>query len=72
LVNLNPAEARTVVVQGGAYGEHQFSRVQCEGKDFALDSSALAFALAPGAGSRITLRMRRYANPPTFAFPWDR
>jgi hypothetical protein len=72
LVNLNPVEARTVVVQGGAYAEHQFVGAQCEGKDFALDSSAAAFALAPGAGSRLTLRMRRYANPPTFAFPWDR
>ncbi len=26
--------------------------------------------LAPGAGNRLTITMRRYANPPTFAFPW--
>ena len=26
--------------------------------------------LAPGAGGRLTLRMRRYAERPTFAFPW--
>jgi hypothetical protein len=72
LVNLNPVEARSVVVQGGAYAEHQFTGVQCAGRDFTLDASSATFMLSPGAGSRIKLQMRRYANPPTFAFPWDR
>ncbi|MBI2506323.1 MAG: hypothetical protein HYW07_24170 [Candidatus Latescibacteria bacterium] len=72
LVNLNPVEARTVVVQGGAYAEHQFLDAQCEGRDFTLDADSATFMLSPGAGSRIKLRMRRYANAPTFAFPWDR
>ena len=26
--------------------------------------------LAPGAGARLTLRMKRYANQPTLALPW--
>lgn len=72
LVNLNPVEARTVVVQGGAYAEHQLISAECGGKDFPLDADSATFMLSPGAGSRIKLRMRRYANPPTFAFPWDR
>ncbi|MCC7261852.1 MAG: hypothetical protein IT369_04930 [Candidatus Latescibacteria bacterium] len=72
LVNLNPVEARTVVVQGGAYGEHQLTGAECEGQDFTLDAAAATFMLSPGAGSRIKLRMQRYANPPDFAFPWDR
>jgi hypothetical protein len=28
--------------------------------------------LEPGAGARLEFRMARYANKPTFAFPWDR
>ena len=28
--------------------------------------------LAPGAGRRLVIRTRRYANQPTLAFPWDR
>jgi len=71
LVNLSPVEARRVVVQAGAYAEHQFTGIECEGKDFTIDASQATFMLSPGAGSRIKLRMRRYANPPTFAFPWD-
>lgn len=72
LINLNPVEARTVVVQGGAYGEHQLLAAECEGRGFPLDAPAATFTLSPGAGSRIRLQMRRYANPPTFTFPWDR
>jgi hypothetical protein len=30
LVNLDPVEARTVIVQGGAYAEHQLTRVRSE------------------------------------------
>lgn len=72
LVNTNPVEARRVVVQGGAYAEHQFLSAECGGQVFPIDRSAAAFHLAPGAGSRVTLKMRRYVNPPTFAFPWER
>src|SRR5262245_60735054 len=32
LINLNPTNARTVVVQGGAYGEHQIDSVEWEGQ----------------------------------------
>ena len=32
LVNLNQASARTVVVQGGAYGEHRIESVQSNGR----------------------------------------
>ena len=28
--------------------------------------------LAPGAGATLMLAMKRYANPPTAKFPWDR
>ncbi|MDQ3701787.1 MAG: hypothetical protein M3442_12830 [Chloroflexota bacterium] len=71
LVNLSPLDARTVVVQGGAYAEHQVQRVRSEsGADTPVDHSHFVVHLAPGAGERLTLTLRRYANRPTLAQPW--
>ncbi|MCC6444763.1 MAG: hypothetical protein IT210_15050 [Armatimonadetes bacterium] len=72
LVNLDPVEARTVAVQGGAYGEHQWTGIEAEGQRLSAGEPFFNVRLAPGAGSRLTLSMNRYANPPTFIFPWDR
>jgi hypothetical protein len=66
LVNLDPVEEKVVVVQGGAYAEHQITRVQST----AVDHSHFTVRMAPGAGTRLTLAIKRYMNQPTFAFPW--
>ena len=70
-VNISPSEARSVIVQGGAYGEHQIVAVS-DGKD-ARRSMRPSFPLrlAPGAGARLTIRMKRFANDPTLSFPWE-
>jgi hypothetical protein len=72
LVNLNPVEAREVVVQAGGYGEHRFEEVSVGGKAIRCGGPVLTVRLEPGAGSRLECRMTRFANRPTFAFPWDR
>lgn len=73
LVNINQVAARTVTVQGGAYAEHQIlSAAVGEGGATPVDSSAFTLRLAPGAGARLTLKMKRYTNAPTLSFPWDR
>jgi hypothetical protein len=72
LVNLDAAHQRSVVVQGGAYGEHQVESVDVNGRTQPIGASYFTVRLAPGAGARLTLVMRRYANAPTVAFPWDR
>jgi hypothetical protein len=72
LVNVNQLDARAVVVQAGGYGEHEFLSAQAEGRPVAVNGACFTVRLAPGAGARLTLRMRRYVNRPTFAFPWDR
>ena len=72
LVNVNQVEARTVVVQGGAYGEHQIAAASANGATLEVDGSSFAVRLAPGSGADLTLTMRRYANRPTLAFPWGR
>jgi hypothetical protein len=72
LVNVSKTEPRTLVVQGGAYGEHQIESVAWNGRSQRVDASHFAVQLAPGAGAKLTLAMRRYANKPTVAFPWGR
>ena len=70
LVNLSQTATRPVVVQGGAYAEHQLVSVTVDDRTTPVDHSHLTVRLAPGAGARIELAMRRYANQPTLAFPW--
>jgi hypothetical protein len=72
LVNVNQIDQRTVVVQAGGYGEHQFLSVEREGKKVVVNGTHFTVRLAAGAGVRLTIGMRRYANQPTMAFPWDR
>ena len=72
LVNVNQTEARTVIVQGGSYGEHQCISVEVNGKRVAVDDACFSVRLEPGAGQRLVIQMKRYANQPTLAHPWDR
>jgi hypothetical protein len=72
LVNLSPANARTVIVQAGGYAEHAFDAIEWNGRSERLAAREVTIQLAPGAGATLTLTMRRYVNRPTTAFPWDR
>jgi len=72
LVNVSSDHARTVVVQGGAYGEHRFESIETGGRTIPVNDRAFTVRLAPGAGATLRLSMRRYVNTPTAAFPWDR
>ncbi len=72
LVNVSPVEARTVVVQAGAYGEHRFDSAQVNGRATAIGGPLVSVRLAPGCGARLEFRMSRYQYPPTLAHPWDR
>ena len=72
LVNVNPIEPRTVVVQAGGYGEHRFETVTLDGRSTPVGAPLVTVRLEPGAGSRTEFKMTRYANRPTFAHPWDR
>jgi len=70
LLNVNQLQPRTVTVQGGAYAEHEIVAVKLGDQETAVGKSAVLLTLAPGAGSQLTVRFRRHANPPTLAFPW--
>ncbi len=77
LVNTCPIEARTVIVQGGAYNEHLLGDVRvaelaggAPGAPVATGGAPFAVRLAPGAGVRLVIGMQRFTNEPSFAFPW--
>jgi hypothetical protein len=70
VVNINQVEERTVIIQGGAYAEHQIEAATVDQQMTKIDASSFALRLAPGAGNRLTLQMKRYVNQPTLAFPW--
>jgi len=72
LVNVSPDRPRAVVVQAGGYGEHRFESVDISGRTIRVNDRAFTVRLAPGAGATLRLTMRRYVNPPTAVFPWDR
>lgn len=72
LVNTSRSHARTVIVQGGGYGEHQLLGVTVGGKTTGIDAPLLTVKLGPGCGARLVLDMKRYANPPTVKHPWQR
>ena len=72
LVNVDQLAEKVVVVQAGAYGEHQFEAVSDAANSVkSVSSQPLRVKLAPGAGGKITLRVKRYAQPPTFAYPFE-
>ena len=72
LVNIDSSQSRTVIVQGGAYGEHRIETVSWNGRTSRVDAPEFTVELAPGAGATLTLAMQRYANKPTVMAPWDR
>lgn len=71
LVNLNPSQSRLVAVQAGAYGEHQVLSVSDGQKTCLINNRSFQVRLAPGAGAKLLVKMKRYANKPTLDFPWD-
>jgi hypothetical protein len=72
LVNGNQLHERTVTVQMGAYGEHTATEVAVGGRRAVVNGPWFNVRLAPGSGETLTIGVRRYANMPTAAFPWDR
>ena len=88
LVNTDQLNAKTVTIQAGSYGEHQFtsgrkgttsrkSKSDSESdhddrSSFEISSRTLTLTLEPGCGIDLVLGTRRYVNQPTLAFPWDR
>jgi len=72
LANTSTVHTRRVIVQTGAYGEHQAVSVTVGGKRTAIEAPYFEVRIAPAVAEKLTVTMRRYVNDPTLAFPWDR
>ena len=72
LVNLHQTQSREVVVQTGAYAEHQCLYVDINEQRIAVNKPDFTVHLAPGTGARLVIHTKRYVNQPTLSFPWDR
>jgi hypothetical protein len=72
LVNTSATASRRLIVQMGAYGEHQATSVRVDDRRIAADAAHLEVQLAASAGDRIVIGIKRLANDPTLAFPWER
>jgi hypothetical protein len=57
-------------VQGGAYGEHVIESVDSNGKTVPVGKPNFTVTLNPGAGGKLTLKMKRYAGDATVRFPF--
>ena len=69
LVNLNKTTSRSIVIQGGAYREHRIASAQINGETISINSPSFTLKLAPGAGAKLTLNVKRYSEKPTEVFP---
>jgi hypothetical protein len=72
LINLSKTHPRTVIVQAGAYGEHQFKTLTVGKKTIQVNAPTTTIELAPASGQKLSIRMDRYSNTPTILFPWQR
>ena len=69
-VNTSRTKARNLVVQAGAFGEHQFTEVRYAEKVVPVDSKYFEVQLPPSTSIRVEAGLRRFVNDPSYAFPW--
>jgi len=72
LVNIDPVESKKVIIQVGAYGEHQATTVEIDGEVLSVDNSSFTVHLEPGCGARLLIHNDRYVNKPSLTHPWGR
>jgi hypothetical protein len=71
LINTSPNHARELIVQAGAFGEHNFTSVEVSGSNEkqAVDGKHFQVTLPPGRSIQLRLGMERYANTPSYSQP---
>lgn len=85
LVNISANEPRKLIVQGGTYGEHNFTDVKymeettgssgdktLTEKTIPVNGNFFAVELPPATSARLVIGTKLFANKPTYAFPWQR
>ncbi len=83
LVNLSALNTRRLIIQAGAFGEHEFTEVKYyeqnrkesgqvirAEKKLPVNKKFFAVELLPGTSIRLEIGTRMFVNKPTYAFPW--
>jgi hypothetical protein len=74
LVNIHPGESRSLLVQGGAFGEHRITAVQADGNREDLKEAGsvrwVRVDLPAGRSVDLTIHLDRYAFRPSYAQPF--
>jgi hypothetical protein len=74
LVNLDPQRSKSVILQAGAFGEHDFDHVRMDDDADGIDIGGqwLQVNLAPAAGTVLDLTVRRFVRSPSYDTPWQK
>ena len=74
LVNLNASEAREVIVQAGAMGEHNFTTARVKDghseNTVTVNGTYLQVHLPPNTYIALEVGMQRFVNAPSYKQPW--
>jgi hypothetical protein len=70
LVNLSVHQTRDLIVGAGSFGEHQFLSVEADDDHMVVEARYFQVSLPPGTEIDLDIKMKRYANKPSYAFPW--
>ncbi|KRF42994.1 hypothetical protein [Paenibacillus sp. Soil787] len=77
LVNTSLFDTRELIIQAGVFGEHQFTIGEIIGSNgevtgtTAVNGKWLHVELPEGTGITLRLGLKRFANTPSYAMPWD-
>ncbi len=63
---------RELIVQAGAYAEHEFATVRYDDESAHVDSNAVRVSIPSGTRLSLSAEVNRFANDPTYALPWNR
>ena len=85
LVNTSAFDTRRLIIQAGAYGEHEVTEVRflehskdTEGtiisneKVVQVNKKFFAVELPPATTIELEIGVKRFVNSPSFAFPWHK
>ena len=74
LINLDPVHPKKLVLQAGAFGEHHFTEIKYLNNDtqtaLSVDGKYLQIDLPPSTSIRLLIGLKRFANDPSYDFPW--
>ncbi|MBT4484224.1 MAG: hypothetical protein HOC71_11185 [Candidatus Latescibacteria bacterium] len=83
LVNTSAFDSRTVIVQAGAFGQHEFTGVRyqehnesdnnitTQDKFLSVNGKHFIVELSPASAIKLDIGIRRHVNTPSYDFPWS-